>query len=169
MNDHLVLLGAGGHGKVCADVAARMNRWSKILFLDDDQDLHGSIPHPIIGPLQDFSRHAYDSEFFVSIGDNQLREQIHAELQDNHCCCATLIHPCAIVAKGVSIGLGTVLMAGSIVNPNTKVGKGCVINTGSIIEHDCEIGNFVHNIAGCLRSRHCKNRRTHMARGREHS
>lgn len=36
MNNRLIIIGASGHGKVAADVAMRMNRWSEISFLDDN-------------------------------------------------------------------------------------------------------------------------------------
>ena len=31
----LIILGAGGHGKVVADIAQQANRYEKIFFLDD--------------------------------------------------------------------------------------------------------------------------------------
>ena len=35
MANNLLIIGAGGHGKVVAESAAKMGRWSEIAFLDD--------------------------------------------------------------------------------------------------------------------------------------
>ena len=35
MTDSLLILGAGGHGKVVADAALRQGRWERVAFLDD--------------------------------------------------------------------------------------------------------------------------------------
>lgn len=142
----LVVMGAGGHGKVCALIALQMNQWDEIVFLDDAPPLveSGQIQIPIRGSLADFRRYIDCSDIFVAIGDNDRRAKIFADIESCLSNVATLVHRQSIIGEGVSIKPGTAVMAGVIINPFTKIGKGCVINTGSIIEHDCEIGNFVH-------------------------
>lgn len=34
--EQLVIIGAGGHAKVCYDIAKLMNQWNKIILLDDN-------------------------------------------------------------------------------------------------------------------------------------
>ena len=36
MNKRLVIIGASGEGKVCADVAMKLQKYGEILFLEDD-------------------------------------------------------------------------------------------------------------------------------------
>ena len=61
---------------------------------------------------------------------------------------ATLVHPNAVVADDVVLGVGTVVMAGAVINPGTKIGKGCIINTCSSVDHDCEVNDYVHVSVG---------------------
>ena len=44
----LAIIGAGGHGKVIADVARR-NGYAEIVFLDDNEQIHECGGYPVIG------------------------------------------------------------------------------------------------------------------------
>jgi sugar O-acyltransferase (sialic acid O-acetyltransferase NeuD family) len=52
-------------------------------------------------------------------------------------------HPTAYVAPDVTIGMGTVVMAGAIIQPRTRIGAFCIINTGARIDHDCVVEEHV--------------------------
>lgn len=151
----LVIIGAGGHGRVCADIALKVNKWKEIAFLDDDSTIGHSMGIPIIGPKRKFGQYVADYDIFVAIGNNRVRADIYAQLEHSGANIPVLIHPKAVLGEGVSIGAGTVVMAGTVVNPCTKIGKGCIINTGSTIDHDCVIEDYVHispgvNVAGSV-------------------
>lgn len=156
MKDKLLIVGAGGHGKVVADIALRMNIWKHIAFLDDNQTLKETMGLPVIGNIKEFYKYTDDSDFFVAIGNNYIREMIYNKLKAKEVNFATLIHPNAIIGDRVEIGDATVIMAGTVINCHAKIGKCCIINTGAIIDHDSEIEKFVHissgaNIAGNVR------------------
>lgn len=53
---------------------------------------------------------------------------------------ATLISPSAIITLSSSVGEGSAIMAGAIVNRAT-LGRHVVVNSGAIVEHDCNIGD----------------------------
>lgn len=55
-----------------------------------------------------------------------------------------LIYPSAVIGTDVEIGIGTVLMAGVVINSSTRIGKGCIINTSSSLDHDNIIEDYVH-------------------------
>ena len=61
-----------------------------------------------------------------------------------------LVHPRAVVAEGVRMGSGVMIMGGSVVNPDTVLGDGVIVNTGAIVEHDCRIGDFAHVCPGTV-------------------
>jgi acetyltransferase EpsM len=61
---------------------------------------------------------------------------------------ATAIHPRATVAADVSIGAGTVIVAGSVVNPGAHIGENVIINTCASIDHECIIEDGVHICPG---------------------
>lgn len=142
----LVIIGASGHGKVVADIAQK-NGYEKIIFLDDNRDKCLCMGYPIIGPSVMAERYP-DCDFFVAIGNPATREKVQKQLIQNNLYVATLIHPQAVIAEHVTIGAGTVVMAGAVINPDSRIGEGCIINTGASVDHDNVIGNYVHISVG---------------------
>jgi sugar O-acyltransferase (sialic acid O-acetyltransferase NeuD family) len=140
MNNRLIIIGAGGHGKVVADNALK-NGYFNIHFVDD----HATgtcMGFPIIGTSAEID-HLNDgkTDFIIGVGNNAIRNQIAEKYDVNW---VTLIHPSAQIAVNVSIGKGTVVMAGAVINASATVGEHCIINTGAIVEHDNVIGDYVH-------------------------
>jgi len=145
MGNRLVIVGAGGHGKVIADIA-RCNGYDSICFLDDDIQKKECAGYEVIGTLKDATSYT-DSEFIVGIGNSYIREKVQNRLVSDGLNVVSLIHPSSVIASDVHLGNGTVIMAGVIINPSTKIGAGCIINTGAKLDHDNVIADFVH-IAG---------------------
>jgi sugar O-acyltransferase (sialic acid O-acetyltransferase NeuD family) len=144
MKSKLLIIGAGGHGKVIADIAMKMNKWQSIAFLDNDESIKSSMGLNIIGRTADAPKYIEDSEIFVAIGNNEARGKIQCELEDAGASIPVLIHPNAVVGTQVELGAGTVVMAGVVINCCTRIGKGCIINTGATIDHDNVIEDYVH-------------------------
>ena len=140
MNNRLIIIGAGGHGKVVADNAIK-NGYTDICFVDD----HATgtcMGFPIVGTGADVS--SLDdgkTDFIIGVGNNEIRKRI-AQAHDVNW--VTLVHPSAQIGACVSIGKGTVVMAGAIINPCASIGEHCIINTGAIVEHDNVIGDYAH-------------------------
>lgn len=141
----LVIIGASGHGKVVADIARR-NEYDSILFLDDDESLKCCSNYPVVGKSKDFIN--YNGNFTVAIGNAETRQHIQESLEAHGKTVVTLIHPNAVIGENVTIGIGTVVMAGTVISPSVKIGKGCIINTCSSVDHDCDIENYVHVAVG---------------------
>lgn len=137
----LIIIGASGHGKVVADIAA-LNGYKDIVFLDDDESVKECAGWPVIGK----STAAPEGEVFVAVGNAETRKKLMKLYKDR--IQPVLIHPCAVVADGVEIGDGTVVMAGAVINPGARTGKGCIINTSSSVDHDCSVADFVHISVG---------------------
>jgi sugar O-acyltransferase (sialic acid O-acetyltransferase NeuD family) len=144
MNDVLLIVGAGGHGKVVADIANQMSKWKKILFLDDEFEKIKYGNTHVIGKLEDAYKYKEAHDFFIAIGNNHVREKVSNELLKQGCKLATIIHPKSIIGSEVKIGVGTVVMPGVVINNNCNIGIGCIINTSSSIDHDCIIDDYVH-------------------------
>lgn len=144
MSNRLIIIGAGGHGKVVADIAMKMNRWLDISFLDDDINKKEVLGLKVIGNISDAFSYFDIADIFVAIGNNTEREKIQQSLEDKGAIIPVLIHPDAVIGQQVHIEIGTVIMPGVIINCCTKIGKGCIINTGAIIDHDNVIEDYVH-------------------------
>lgn len=141
----LIIIGASGHGKVVADIAKKSG-YKKIYFLDDNDTITDCNGYKIIGKTSDFINHNCD--FFVAIGNINIRKKIHTQLENANKSIATLIHPNAVIADGVVVGVGSVVMAGVVINSASTIGKGCIVNTCASVDHDNTIGDFVHISVG---------------------
>lgn len=144
MKNKLLIIGASGHGKVVADIALKMNKWESISFLDDNENLKSSMGIDVIGTTKDVHKFIDSHDVIVGIGNNSTREKIQNMLEKLGASIPVLIHPSAIIGNDVEIGIGTVVIAGVVINCCTKIGKGCIINTSATIGHDNIIEDFVH-------------------------
>jgi sugar O-acyltransferase (sialic acid O-acetyltransferase NeuD family) len=156
MKNKLLIIGASGHGKVVADIALKMNKWQEIAFLDDDEGIKESMGIRVISKVDDAVNFVDDYDIFVAIGNNSIREKIQNKLELSNASIPIMIHPSAIIGEQVELGLGTVIMAGVVINCCSKIDKGCIINTGATIDHDCVIEDYVHicpgvNLAGTVK------------------
>ena len=139
----LLIIGAGGHGRVCAETAAVCGY--EVSFLDDkpgDRIIGG------IGELEAFARR-FD-ECFVAMGNNGFRRELTNRLNAAGADIATLIHPTAYVSPSASIGAGTVIEPKALINAGCVIGDGCIISVGAVVDHDAVIGDYSHVNAGAI-------------------
>jgi sugar O-acyltransferase (sialic acid O-acetyltransferase NeuD family) len=141
----LIVFGAGGHGKVVADIACQCG-WPLAGFVDDQATCIAGNPRvSILGNRSWLYNVPRDRcRVALGVGDNYARKAIANSLISEGFELATLISPYAVVSPSARIGAGTVIMPGAIVNAMAVVGNGVIVNTGSVIEHDAKIGNYVH-------------------------
>jgi len=144
----LLIYGASGHGKVVADVAQAAG-WRVIGFADGDPAKRGTrllaFETRAIGPAEAASLSKLEkARFVVAIGDNRARKKIFDELLAAGLEPAAVAHPRACVAPSATVGPGTVVMAGAVINPEARIGSDVIINTGATIDHDDVIADHVH-------------------------
>ena len=139
----LAIIGAGGHGKVVADIALKSG-YSEIVFLDDDENIHEYGGYLVVGKSAEAGK--LDADIIVGIGSSSVRKRIQESVAASKI--ATLIHPDAVVAEDIVMGAGTVVMAGAVINPGARIGMGCIINTCSSVDHDCKVKDYVHIAVG---------------------
>lgn len=142
MSKKVIIIGAGGHAKVIADIVIKSGD-ELVGFLDDDNELQGKVifgGKKVIGNSSNTNDYN-DCYFVIGIGNNYTRKMVS---ENNNLKWYTAIHPNAVIGNEVEIGEGTVVMAGSVINARTKIGKHCIINTSTSIDHDNIIGDYVH-------------------------
>ena len=145
MSKEVIIIGAGGHGKVIADIVEKAG--DKVLgFLDDNVKIGTKVisNYTVLGKisecknLQAEKRNLY---FIIAIGNNYTRKNIYEKYTLNY---YTAIHPTSNIGLDVTIKEGTVVMANACINSNASIGKNCIINTDAIIEHDNYIRSYAH-------------------------
>lgn len=150
---NVLILGAGGHGQVVADVLACMRQAgedvSPLGYLDDAPELCGQFRSglPVLGPIHAVEHTAHDA-LIIGIGCNQTRRRLYVSLVGCGERFIRAIHPRAVVARDAEIGPGSVLCANAVVNPGAVIGANVILNTGCTVDHHDHIQDHAHIAPG---------------------
>lgn len=148
----LLIVGAGGHGKMVAE-SALASGYDNIAFLDDDITKHETVimGYPVIGSLSSATELLQQyTDTFVALGNNHLRMNVITQLEELGYTLPFLIHPSSTVSRFTKISSGTVVAAGVVIQPSSVIGKGCILNTRCSVDHDCVINDGVHISPGAV-------------------
>ncbi len=142
-----LVVGSAGHARVVIDIIEKEGKCRIRGLLDRfRQPGEEELGYPVLGKEEDLpdlvGSHGIDS-VVIAIGDNFLRGQVAARVEE---LCPTIefvsvVHPGASVARDVSIGQGTVVMAGVAINTLAEIGRFCILNTNSSLDHDSTLGD----------------------------
>ena len=140
--DGVLIIGAGGHGRVVCDALMALGK-NIAGFLDrDDRKVGGdAMGHPILN--QEKTLAEIDPAKVVlanGVGDLRVRKAIHQTFTASGFRFETVIHPSVIMARDVAIEAGVQIMAGSVIQTGVRVAANALINTRSSVDHDCAIG-----------------------------
>ncbi len=143
--NEIIIIGAGGHGKVVLSTLLSMGKKVRGFVDDNPNLLHTKIlGYPVLGNRSLLIEK--NQAAILTIGDNQIRKKFAAMYP--HLNWQTAIHPTAYVHESVTIGQGSVVFAGAIIQPDSMIGEHTIINTAVSIDHDCRIENFTHLAPG---------------------
>lgn len=157
MTRDIIVIGGGGHAKVCVELLQAMGEHVAYCVAGaDGGERCAGIPvlrgdsHLIALREQGYSR------IFIAIGSNRLRDRLATAALANGYYLANAISPHAVISPSAHIGHGVAIMAGAIVNAEARIDDLAIVNTGATIDHDCRIGKAVHVapqccLAGCVR------------------
>jgi len=144
----IVLIGAGGHAKVCIEILRAMGETVGFCIGNGDASCLGV---PVLqgdAHLAELAARGY-SRAFVAIGANAVRTRL-AHLASSHgFVLVSAIHPHATVSPSARIGHGVAVMAGVVINAEATIGDLCIVNTGATVDHDCVLGEAVHIAPQC--------------------
>lgn len=148
----LLVVGAGGHGKVVAETAELLKRWDSVVFADDKfPELTRIGKWPVVSSANflDIEKNGF-TDFVVAVGDNKTRLKIQRKGLHSALIPVSIVHPSAVISPTVKLGRGTVVFANAVINADAVVGEACIINTTASIDHDCVLGDGVHISPGGL-------------------
>jgi sugar O-acyltransferase (sialic acid O-acetyltransferase NeuD family) len=158
----LIFIGSSGHARVAIDAAERMGCFEILGCIDDFRPVgESTLGYPVLGCEHDldmliarFNVRAY----FVAIGDNAARAAVVERIRRSvpEFTLETLIHPAAVIARDVAIGKGSIVMAGTVINPCCIIGQGCIVNTGASLDHDCFLEDYVSVAPGVVVGGSCR-------------
>lgn len=143
----VLIVGAGGHGRVVLDILRAAGKHRVVGFLDADPALAGTRVHDVevlgamnlLPKLRGKARGA-----IVAVGDNAARAQIAGKLREAGLDLVTAIHPSAIISPTARVGANVVVAAGAVVSTDAVIADSVILNTACIIDHECQIDSAAH-------------------------
>ncbi|MGL5624907.1 acetyltransferase [Cetobacterium sp.] len=144
--EKVIIIGAGGHGRVVIDTVFSNPNLEVIGFLDDS-DIESFLGISKLGKILDIEKFK-EFKFHIAIGNNSLRKELGEKVGVKNL--VTIIHPTAYICRDVKIGKGCFIGTNVVINSKSKLGNNIIVNTGSIIEHDCILENYSHLSYGVL-------------------
>jgi len=149
---NIIILGAGGHGRVVLDIFLQNGKHKPVGFLDNNKNLHGRRVDglPVLGgmeQLEDLRKHGIEGAV-VAIGDNGIRRAMGNIIKQHAFELVNAVHPSAQLATSVSLSKGVVIAAGALVCAHCQIGDYTILNTGCIVDHESMIGTSAHICPG---------------------
>jgi sugar O-acyltransferase (sialic acid O-acetyltransferase NeuD family) len=155
----LLIVGAGGHGKVIADVA-RAAGFTVVGFVDADprklDAVVGASGDRVLAEQAALLRALTQQQplpggadgLALGIGDNSDRLWVARQAGPDRF--AVILHPAAVVSSSAQIGTGTVVLPAAVINADAVIGSAVIVNTAAVVEHDCIIGDGAHISPGAV-------------------
>ena len=153
MSKRVIVIGAGGHGRSMAEAILLLGRDELVGFVDDRADANAKVwSYPILGRKDSLhTLRALADTVVVAIGNNAVREKLHARVREAGFELLSVIHPTAFVSPTATLGAGCAVMAGAVVGTEAQLGEGVVVNCGATVDHHCRVDAFGHlGVNACM-------------------
>jgi sugar O-acyltransferase (sialic acid O-acetyltransferase NeuD family) len=151
----LILIGAGGHARACIDVIEQQGQYRIDGLVGLPKELCSQhLGYEVIATDDALAQLAQLTSYaLITTGQIQSANlRMHLYQQATQCGfqMPTIIAPTAHVSRHASIGEGSIVMHGAIVNAGATVGKNCIINSRALLEHDTTVEDHCHISTGAI-------------------
>lgn len=126
-------------------------------FVDDDAGKQGRafLGYPVLGTSAWLDGRRGAVEVIIGVGEPRIRRAIAHRLEAAGHRFARIVHPSVQTTPWVSVGDGTVIMAGCTLTVEIHLGRHVVLNPQCSVAHDVVIGDFSYlspgvNLAGAV-------------------
>ena len=138
MKEKLLLVGAGGFGRVVLEHASGLYDCA---FLDDGGALEVD-GAPVIGTTDDIEKlYGEYTLLLVTIGNNKLRERLYKRAEASGYSFPSLIVPSAYISPRAVLGHGCIILNNAVVQNNARLGNGSILNAGVELHQDSVVGD----------------------------
>ena len=148
----LLLIGSGGHCKAAIDVIEAAGLTIIGVLSPPEAGLNEVLGYPVLGGdehLPALVNQGYAA--LVTIGQIQSaspRIRAFDAAQAVGAQMPSVISPRAYVSRHATIGIGTLVLHGAVINAAAQVGSNVIVNSLALIEHDAEVGDHCHVATG---------------------
>lgn len=141
MSKKLLIIGAGGFGRVVSDHAVKEYECS---FVDDGYETGTEICGiKVVGHIEDLTELFAEYKLLVvAIGNNSLRERLYRETEIIGYQFPDIIASNVYISPYAKLGYGCVLLNNVCIQNGSTVGNGVILNPGVEIHHDSTVGDF---------------------------
>ena len=151
MKEKIIIIGCGGHARAILSMLNRSGDYAILGYTDaQDKGIDGISYLGTDEVVESYK--GYNLLLVLGVGKVDIapsRYESFLTLKSRGYRFLTVVGSASIV-KDATIGEGTVIMDGAIVNTNATIGKASIINSGAIVEHDCMVGDNVHVAPGAV-------------------
>ncbi len=149
----LLLIGGGGHCHACIDVIETAGGYAIAGIIQPKSS--GQAPvlgYPVLGDdeaLPDLLRRTPHALITVGqINSPETRMRLFHLLKAHGAELPVIQAPTAYCSRHATLGEGSILLHGSLVNANARIGANCIINSQALVEHDARIADHCHIATG---------------------
>lgn len=139
--EKLLLVGAGGFGRVVLEHASRAYDCA---FVDDGYEKGAEIcGAKVVGNLSDIASLYPEYRFLsVTIGNTVLRDKIYNQAREIGYEFPNIIGCNVYISSYAHVGEGCVILNNVTIQNGSKVGNGVILNPGVEIHHDSQVDDF---------------------------
>lgn len=151
----VIIVGAGGHGRVLADALLLAGR-TVLGFVDADVMLQDTTVMGLKVLGDDGRLIAGDwpeAELVNGVGGppgGRVRRDVQTRLEAEGRRFTGVRHPTAVVSPFAEVDDTAQVLARAVVQAGAVVSHGCIVNTGAVVEHDCRLEPFTHCAPGSI-------------------
>jgi len=151
----VLIVGAGGFGRETASLLSALashGTFEAAGFADDSPQLIGQSVTglPVLGPVE-IARDREELGVVVTVGNPNnydARRSIVERLSLDVARYVTLIHPSSSIGTQVTVGAGTVILAGCVATQGLSIGNHVAMMPNVVLTHDDQVGDYVTLGAG---------------------
>ena len=148
---HVIMIGAGGHARVCLEALQDDERHTVVGALSQDGAGVAALGVPMLGHEGELQRlideRGIDAAF-VAIGDNAARRRVAERCVEAGLSLTVAVSRYAMLSRTAEVTEGVAILPGAVVNAATRIGEGTIVNTNASVDHDGVIGAYAHIAPG---------------------
>ncbi|MEM6560648.1 MAG: acetyltransferase [Planctomycetota bacterium] len=148
----IVIVGAGGHGKVVLDIVRAAGRYKPVGFVDADERARDVGGLPVLGDIRALPKLAANgvTGCIIAIGGGHVRRSYAEEARDANLELVNAVHPAANVSPTATLGVNVVVAAGATVCTEATLADSVIVNTNAVVDHECRVDVAAHIAPGAL-------------------
>ena len=141
MTERLLIVGAGGFGRVVSEHAAKKYDCA---FVDDGYGIGTEICGiKVVGHIEDLPKLFADCKLLtIAIGDNALREKIYNQANEVGYKFPNIIAENVYLSPFATVGQGCIFLNNVCIQNSSHVGDGVILNPGVEIHHGAFVDDF---------------------------